>query len=252
MKTSTQQSLKDSFDREGYIYISQILNPEESNELNQKLEQFIHEIVPSMPPERALYEEQNNIASLKQLFHLSDYDPYFDKLLNTGKLKNLAEVLLGEKIAKSVVEYFNKPPGIGKATPPHQDAYYFMLTPPQAITIWLPLEDVDEETGCLRYIKGSHQKGMRPHGRTSTLGFSQGITDFNLEEEQQNEVVLPVKKGDVLVHHSMTIHRADGNQSLVRSRRVLGFVYFGESAKEDVEAKKAYQELLNQEAKNNS
>lgn len=39
--------------------------------------------------------------------------------------------------------------------------------------MWTTLEEVDKENGSLRYIKDSHLKGLRPHGRTQTLGFSQ-------------------------------------------------------------------------------
>lgn len=241
------QSLRKSFDRDGYLFLSGFLTPEESAELDDKLKTFIRDVVPSMPPEHAFYEDRNVPGSLKQIFHLSAYDPYFEKLVGGSKFEKLAEVLLGEKMAKREVEYFNKPAGIGKPTPPHQDSYYFMLTPPQAITFWIPLEDVDEENGCLRYVKGSHLKGMRPHGKTSTLGFSQGIVDFGTGEDKEREVAVPAKIGDVLVHHGMTIHRADGNNSPVRSRRVLGLVYFGESAKEDLAAKEAYQEKLKEE-----
>jgi phytanoyl-CoA hydroxylase len=88
---------------------------------------------------------------------------------------------------------------------------------------------------------------MRPHGRTKTLGFSQGITDFGTDEDMQNEIAFPAKPGDLLVHHSLTIHRANGNTSANRTRKALGLIYFGESAREDVLAKKAYQDKLQQE-----
>ncbi len=45
----------------------------------------------------------------------------------------------------------------------------------------------------------------------------------------------------------MTIHRADGNSSAVRGRKALGLIYFGESAQEDLETKKRYQQKLNEE-----
>lgn len=86
---------------------------------------------------------------------------------------------------------------------------------------------------------------MRPHGRTKTLGFSQGITDYG-DEDLAAELSFPAQAGDLLIHHAMTVHRADGNRSS-RSRRALGFIYFGESAKEDVEAKRAYQQKLSEE-----
>jgi phytanoyl-CoA hydroxylase len=49
-----------------------------------------------------------------------------------------------------------------------------------------------------------------------------------------------------LVHHAMTIHRADGNTTTDRHRRSLGFIYYGDRAKEDVLAKDLYQKRLNQ------
>ncbi|MGH2645665.1 MAG: phytanoyl-CoA dioxygenase family protein, partial [Chitinophagaceae bacterium] len=118
-----------------------------------------------------------------------------------------------------------------------------MLTPPKAVTMWLALEKTDTENGCVRYIRGSHLEGIRPHGRTNTLGFSQGITDFG-EKDLAKEVALPSKPGDLLAHHSLTIHRADENRSSTRSRRALGFIYFAASCQEDIEAKEAYLKTL--------
>ena len=90
---------------------------------------------------------------------------------------------------------------------------------------------------------------MRTHGRTQTLGFSQGIVDYGLREDMENEIAFPAKPGDLLIHDSLTIHRADGNETADRTRKALGFIYFGESAKEDVEAKAAYQAKLQSEMK---
>jgi phytanoyl-CoA hydroxylase len=238
---------KESFDTNGFVKIPDFLSPEELSEITQNLDRLIRDIVPSMPSAHAFFEDKNDPGSLKQLFHLADYDPFFKKLASGSRFEKMAETLLGEKMAKGEVEYFNKPPGIGKPTPPHQDAYYFMLSPPQAVTFWVALEDVDYENGCLHYIPGSHLKGMRPHGKNDILGFSQCITDFGTEADRELEQPMPVKAGDILAHHGMTIHRAPGNQSLKRSRRVVGLVYFGESAREDLQAKEAYQEKLRQE-----
>jgi phytanoyl-CoA hydroxylase len=118
-----------------------------------------------------------------------------------------------------------------------------MINPPQAVTMWMALEPVDEQNGCVRYIKGSHAQGMRPHGRTQVTGFSQGISDYG-PQDFSSETPMLANAGDLLIHHSMTIHRSDPNTSDSRSRKALGFIYFGESAQEDVKAKQAYQKLL--------
>ncbi len=239
--------LKSTFNKDGYLHIPGFFSREEIETLQAHLENFIRVTVPSMAPENVLYEDSGDSTSLKQLFHMSDFDPYFKELLMAGKIAALAENLLGEKMSKGFVEYFNKPPKIGKPTPPHQDSFYFMLTPPQAITFWVPLENTDPENGCLIYVRGSHLKEMRPHGRSQIAGFSQGITDYGTEDDLKNEISLPAKVTDILIHHGMTIHRADGNTSPSRSRKVMGFVYFGESAQEDLKTKEAYQQNLKKE-----
>ena len=122
-----------------------------------------------------------------------------------------------------------------------------MLEPCRALTMWMALDDVDEENGCVRYVRGSHTRGMRPHGRTETLGFSQGITDFGQALDARDEVACPARPGDLLAHHALTIHRADANASATRTRRALGFIYYGESALENLAAHEAYQAKLTTE-----
>lgn len=246
MKTTNLKSLKKSFDENGYISIPGFLNGEEIDRLNMRLESFIRDVVPTMPSKHVFYEDKNDPSTLKQMQDLFSYDPHFLQLLEGSKFKRIAEVLLEDKVKGKEVEFFNKPPRIGKPTPPHQDNYYFNLKPAKAVTMWMALEDIDMENGCLYYVKGSHLKGLRPHGRTRTLGFSRSITDFG-EKDVANEIAFPVKAGDLLVHHSLTIHRADGNNSSSRSRRAMGFIYFAESAKEDVKAKEAYRKALEEE-----
>ena len=77
-------------------------------------------------------------------------------------------------------------------------------------------------------------------------------TYFGAGKGLQNVVYFPCQAGDLLVHHSLTIHRADGNQSVDRTRKALGFIYYAQQAKEDTEKKLAYQEKLKQEIRGKS
>jgi phytanoyl-CoA hydroxylase len=243
-------SLKSAFDKDGYVYIPGFLSSEEVKRLNEHLQRFIAEDISSMSTAHYFYEDGNDTATLKQMQDLEKYDPYFKALAVNSRFEAIAKGLLGEDVVCKTVEYFNKPPKIGKATPPHQDGYYFMLDPQQAVTMWLALEKVDEENGCVKYVKGSHLKGMRAHGRTTTLGFSQQIVDFGTEEDMKNEIAFPANPGDLLVHHSLTIHRAGANTTANRTRKAMGLIYWGSSAKEDKEAKERYMQQLAKEREN--
>lgn len=245
MQILNNQILKKSFEENGYVFISNFLTKEEVKEINNELKSFIERKSELLPAGHVMYEINNDRSTLKQMQDLNLYDIFFENILLNSKFAEIASFLLGEDVVGKTLEYFNKPPRIGKPTPPHQDAYYFAINPVSALTMWMALEDVDEENGCLHYIKGSHLKGMRPHGRTQTKGFSQGITDYGKVEDV--EIGFPARPGDLLIHHALTIHRADGNKSDNRTRKAMGLIYFGVSSKEDQEAKSAYLKKLAQE-----
>lgn len=88
-----------------------------------------------------------------------------------------------------------------------------------------------------------------PHARTQRLEFLHGISDYPQPDDIANEVAIHARPGDLLVHHAMTIHRAEGNRSRERSRRAIGFIYYDKRAKEDVVAKQAYQKRYAEEMK---
>jgi phytanoyl-CoA hydroxylase len=235
-----------TYREDGFAALREFFSAAEIAEIRENLDRVIAEIVPGLPPEVAFYEDREEAATLKQIQHLEQHDPFFGNLF-AGRFETLASTLLEDEVIGKNLQYFNKPPAVGQPTPPHQDGYYFMLDPCEAVTMWLALEEVDEENGCVRYVSGSHRREMRPHGRTGTLGFSQGITDFPSENDRAREIPIPAAPGDLLVHHAKTIHRADGNQSQTRSRRALGAVFFAARAKQDIAAQTAYQEKLNRE-----
>ena len=239
----TQESVCADFHRDGYVALRGFLSREEFDELLENMKRFKSTGVQEMPREHVFYEDVDRPETLKQLQRLHEYDDYFSGLFLDSKFERLAEQLLEGSVVGKNMQYFNKPPGIGQPTPAHQDGFYFMLDPGEAVTMWLALEDVDEENGCIRYVPGSHRDGMRPHNRTETLGFSQGISNYSISDESP-EVAFPAAPGDLLVHHALTIHRADGNRSATRTRQSLGFIYYSAAAKEDAAGHAAYQEKL--------
>ena len=233
------------FKRDGYVAISPLFDKNKITEINGELSRFINDVVPGMPATQVYYEDKNDKKSLKQLQRIFEHDAYFADLMNNSVVREIAEHLLQDNVQPINMQYFNKPAGVGQATPAHQDGYYFHLDPCEAVTGWLALEPVDEENGCIHYVKGSHRSPkFRPHGSTGVLGFSQGITDFGTDEDFNNSVAFPGDAGTFLMHHANTIHYADANNSTTRSRRALGFIYYAERAKEDVVARVQYQQSL--------
>jgi len=242
------EPLRESFHRDGFVTLRGFLSGEELAELLANLGRYIREVVPTLT-DGVFYEDKARPETLKQMQDLHERDDYFEKLFYGSKFEALAGGLLGGPVVGKNLQYFDKPPGVGRATPAHQDGYYFMIEPCEAITMWVALEQVDEENGCVRYVRGSHVKGVRDHARTQTLGFSQSIIDYGRVEDLAAEVAVPAQAGDLLAHHALTIHRADGNHSATRTRKALGFVYYAAEAKQDISAHAAYHAKLMAELK---
>ncbi len=231
-----------AFERDGHVCLAQYLAGDSFAELQENLERYIREIVPNLSAKLAFFENPEDPSTLKQMQYMQDEDPFFAEYCRRDCFVKLAETFLGDQVIPQGVEYFNKPPGIGTPTPPHQDGYYFCLVPNQAVTLWIALDVVNEENGCLRYVSGSHRDGVRPHGASNVLGFSQGLQDWSAADEAR-EVMQVLQPGDVLAHHSLTVHRADANRSN-RSRRAVGLVYYAASAKVDPAAHQRYVDSL--------
>jgi phytanoyl-CoA hydroxylase len=234
------ERVHEHFRGDGVVHLPGFLSQSEIVELDENFARYIKEVVPTLPPADAFYEVDGDRRALKQMQRITDHDAYFDGLRRRPKFLQLAELLLEGPVRSEGVEWFNKPARIGKPTPPHQDGFYFCLKPDEALTIWIALDDVDEENGCVRYLRGSHREGVQQHGRSAVLGFSQTILDFE-PRDGQRELVGIVRRGDALVHHSATIHWADANRSS-RQRRACGLVYYSALAQRDEAAFARYLE----------
>ena len=233
--------IKHDFDRDGYFILRSYLSAEETAVVAGNVERYVSEVLPGLPSDMAYYEVKGDTETIMRLSQMTDYDSYFKELFSGDQFFGLADHLM-DGAKTSMLQWFNKPRRVGKLTPPHQDGFYFMLEPNEAVTLWLAIDAADEENGCIRYVSGSHLRGMRPHRRSDVLGFSQGITDF-ASGDTADEVAMVVESGDLIAHHSMIIHRADPNPS-DRSRSALGFVYYAERAVEDAQKREAYQKKL--------
>lgn len=229
---------KQHYDRHGFVVIRNLLAAADFDELRNQLDRYVRDVVPTLADVDAFYQDRARPETLKQLQRMA-CDPFFRDYVSHPRWTALAEALVGEPVTADQPEWFNKPAGTNHVTPPHQDNFYFSLTPANVVTIWLALDPVDAENGCLRYVDGSHLRGFRPHAKSKILGFSQGIVDYSADDFTR-EIAVPLQPGDAVAHHGMTIHRADANMSGSRHRRSFAMVFRGASCRRDEAAYARY------------
>ncbi len=112
----------------------------------------------------------------------------------------------------------------GRLTDPHQDLPYWPMTESDALTAWIPFSGSTLASGCLGYIPGSHQLGIRKL-----------VNIFNASETELAEQVdavsvsdpefVEVPAGSVAFHHALTAHCAKPN-STNDTREVHTMIFF--------------------------
>ncbi len=98
------------------------------------------------------------------------------------------------------------PGKVGFETPPHQDAHSHHAGPTMA-GIWVALHDISQPMGRVKVLPRSHKQGVR------RVFSAEGVGGVQCEifPHETTWHVSDFKRGDVLIFHSGTIHKAEPN-----------------------------------------
>lgn len=99
-----------------------------------------------------------------------------------------------------------KPPSKESMLNPHQDTPIIDETRFYATYVWIPLQDVDVNNGCLSVIPRSHLWGN--HQRSLNIPW---IYDKEVKSLWKEMIDLPIQKGDLICFDSALIHGSKAN-----------------------------------------
>lgn len=171
-------------------------------------------------------------------------DDFFEELLHSDKMVEVATSYLGEQAVPRAAEFFAKPAKVGLASPWHQDNAYWCLEPASGLTIWIALDGSDWLNGAVSYLRGSHRFGLFPHQPSFAPGSSQVV---EVPLVPAFDYVIPaLEPGWAVVHHCLTIHGSAPNIS-GRSRRGVTLQYQGLSAHVNAMQRRAYEDSLHEQ-----
>ena len=204
-------ALREKYERDGYAIARNVIDAALVEEARAHVA-WLMEKNPGLRPE--------------QLGHtLMRDDPFWVRLVSDDRLLDVAEAFVGPNIALFASHYIAKPPGSGQPVLWHQDGSYWPLDPMEVVTLWLSLDEVTAENGCMRVLPGTQHTDLQQMKRrtdvASVLGSSIDEAAFVDEAKAVDIVLAP---GDVSVHHPNLIHGSNANTS-DRWRRGLTIRY---------------------------
>ena len=174
-------------------------------------------------------DDADRSEEMLQIMEMWRLDEEYQKLLYHKPLLDIVESLIGTEIQLFHDQALYKPAYHGGEVFWHQDNAYWQCDPPNLVSIWIALDDADEENGCMNVIPSSHLEGLTSHGRAkSEKGELPALLEVDADETRA--VAVPVKAGYVMLHHCMTLHQTNPNRS-PRDRRAMVIHYMSSGTK---------------------
>jgi ectoine hydroxylase-related dioxygenase (phytanoyl-CoA dioxygenase family) len=227
MEITQQQQWE--FERAGVIRLGEVLSAVELAELRPRLEAAVFDSA-GAPRDgvRDLSERRGRplTYAMLQLVDLHRRDAAFAALARRPDVLSAVSRLLGPDLRLFRDQAFYKPPNSDGEVYLHQDNRYWRLEPPNAVTLWLALDDATVANGCLHFIRGSHLRGRVEH-RQAAAGESV-LLEAQASCAQAEPIELPA--GHATLHHCQTLHFSPPNRTSA-PRRAHTMVFIGEGVR---------------------
>tara|TARA_B100000674_G_scaffold327059_1_gene272784 strand:- start:248 stop:1087 length:840 start_codon:yes stop_codon:yes gene_type:complete len=150
-----------------------------------------------------------------------DIHSKFLEICKLTPLLDIVEQLIGRDIIVWGSRIFSKAPQTGRATPWHQDGEYWPIRPLATATVWIAIDESNEDNGCLKILTGSNRaKTLLPHQSLSGKG---AALDKEIKPElieSKDVVSVPLQPGQIVIFDVFTAHGASPN---VSNQRRAGF-----------------------------
>ena len=216
----------DSYQRDGYLTLREVVTEEELRTLEPDFDRFIRGEVTGM--ERDFCDMSGPADRRFEDFSLVNamlprrYQPHLQGNVYERRAASIARQLIGEQAALDYDQFLAKRPDKPDAVFTwHQDLGYWPTNTPETFTATcsLAMDDADTENGCLQVLPGSQLGPLRPHRPLHGQGKDEfHILSITLDPDEP-VVKLPLRRGDITVHDERIVHGSGGNSSKTRWRR---------------------------------
>ncbi len=222
-KALTQAQI-DGFWSDGFVCVGKVLSDEQIELLRGEYDRTFEEARAGKINFRNLsinntdeLEDKNQASQqMLQIMQMCEINIQFRRLAYDEHLLDIIEDLIGPNIQLFHDQALYKPAYHGGPVFWHQDNAYWKCTPATLVSVWLTLDDVDEDNGAMQFIPGSHLRTVG-HGQAKSTN---ALLDSGGEVDESQRVVVDLPAGGVCIHHCQTLHHTAPNTT-PRQRRAF-------------------------------
>ena len=204
------------FEEQGYVSLDALTTEEEAQELRRSIAALFARSAGKA--EGAFADliaggDDPGEMSSPQIVNPVNYLPGLHRTRCFQNALSVARQILGED-ARCFFDFsILKVPRRGAATPWHQDeAYRDPHFDYNEVTVWVALQEVGIEGGCLHFVPRSHNRAVLDHRSANDDPTSPAVECIG-QFDQASAVACPLKIGGCTIHHHRTLHCSGPNLS---------------------------------------
>ena len=207
------------YQQRGYVKLKQVLSQEVLDYYGDIITDLVFRLNTLIKPmdERTTYER-----AFLQIMNLWREDEQAKEFVFSKRLAKIAADLMGVAGVRLYHDQALYKEPSGGITPWHADQFYWPLSSPNTVTVWIPLQETPMEMGPLAFAEGSQHVEI---GRNIEISDdSEKILSDALQKQNFTVHDTPFDLGEVSYHAGWTFHRAGPNVS-DRPRKVMTMIY---------------------------
>jgi len=221
LKTQDLKKMKHDFDRDGVLVVENIIDPKNLPLYANLYSKMLSGSVDTSAHRHDLgsYIEKPKEAKehVLQIMWPSLYFNYETGPLHS-RVNALAKELMGPDMAIDFDHLIYKAPHSDNPFPWHQDEGYWrigmkgLVFPDlRATSVWVALDNADEENGCMWMIPTSHKMGYFEHRRVKEGHHT--VEVMGIDHLLPQKKAYPIKAGSAVLNTGRTLHYTGGNVS---------------------------------------
>lgn len=209
------QELRESYERDGYAIVRNLLTPEEVEEIKETFEQ-IHQNEISRAHDDGIRDPNDPLFQYPRIVHPHRFNDVAKHYMLHPVIRTCLNALFGEDPVATQSMYYFKPPGArGQAM--HQDNLYLLVQPGTCMAAWTAIDRIDRENGGMMVVPGTHRGNLLCQEKADLKeSFAGGVTRI---PKGYKPIDVPMNPGDTLFFGGSVIHGSGPNRSKDRFRR---------------------------------
>lgn len=195
------------FDRDGYIMVPHVFSKDQVAAFKQEIVRVLDD---ARQEAIAAGRAAHRVGHHGVYVGLAARSPFFREAVASKALVDILEMVIGPNVEflSDKVVFKNHEEDFG--TPWHQDWSYWYGS--HKVSVWIPLDDVTPENGCLRLVPGSHRAAVvHDEAVEDDHGFGHRVDASQIPDDAV--VTAPLEAGGALIFHDLTLHASHDNVS---------------------------------------